>query len=364
MPTPPKKKSTSSRSRRASKARATQADIAKALGITQASVSLVLSSKGKTNRVSKEVRKQVMQMAKKLSYRPHPGAQLMKGGDTGVVGVLVRNITDHFNAAHAEALESEISARGHTSFIGHTHESLDRIENYLDEFAFRGVRSLLCLEPLVFDTPKLLSRILEEFTNVVFFTDHRDPALCIVDVGRHEATRLAVRHLAAAGRQRIALATWPPKGGHLRSIEPRRRGYAEEIEAQGLDYDESLIFKWTGKSVFGPPSEAVIDRLIADVIVGKKADAVIVHDDYWAMRLFRQAAKNGITVPDDLAVVGMGNEPVGELTYPAITTVDLRHASAAAPMVAMLERQQNDEEIPEADRLHVVEPSLIARESA
>jgi len=345
--------------------RARQSDIARKVGVTQATVSLVLGAKDGRSRISPRIAAKIRKIALELNYRPDSAARRLLGMRTGVVGVIVRHISDYFHSLPTQAVQLELSSRGFTAFLGHANSKVERVEQYLDEFARHGADGILCLEPVVWDRPALLERLLGMFPCAVFYTSHRRGDLCVVDVDRAAAVRLAVRRLVQHGYQRIALATWNDKEPGFRpSVQARWRGYREELEALKVPFDKRLIFDCQDESLFGPPSEKTIDDVISRLVVEQKARAIIGYDDYWAMRLIRQLQCRSLRVPQDVAVMGIGNEPRGEIFNPAITTVDMRHEAIAAPMVTMLEGLLKDGQVPPAQRVVMVEPCLVIRESA
>ncbi|HUT25151.1 MAG TPA: LacI family DNA-binding transcriptional regulator [Sumerlaeia bacterium] len=345
-------------------ARVTQQDIAREVGVTQATVSLVVASRGATPRVSAEIARKILDVARKRDYRPHPGARQLAGKGSGMIGVMGGHLMDHFHCALIEGVERTLAARGLTAFFGLSHGRTENIERYLDEFRFRGVDGVLWLDPVLWDDVDLLRRCRESAPCAVYYTDRRDPEVCIVDADRVTAVRIAVRHLIEAGRKRIGLAAWTPHEGFEHSILPRREGYAQEIAVQGMSFDGELVFKCSHKPRFGMPSERTIDRAIEDLVREASADAIVAHDDYWAVQLVRRMQMQGLRVPGDVAVIGMGNTPMAALTNPAITTVDQGVEKIAEPMVHLLQKMIEGQSAPESERLVLVRPHLVVRESA
>jgi LacI family transcriptional regulator len=346
------------------RARVTQLDIAKEVGVTQATVSLVMASGGATPRVSPEIARRILAVARKRNYRPHPGARQLAGKGSGMIGVMGGHLMDHFHCSLIEGVERALAARGLTAFLGLSRGQTANIERYLDEFRFRGVDGVLWLDPVLWDDPDLLRRCRESIPHAVYYTNRRDPEVCIVDVDRVTAVRIAVRHLAETGRKRTALAAWAPRDGFEHSVLPRREGYARETAAQGMPFDGELVFRCGCKPRFGMPPERTIDCAIDDLVRAASADAIVAHDDYWAVQLIRRMQRQGLRVPDDVAVIGMGNTPMAALTNPAITTVDQGVEKIAEPMVRLLRRLIEGRSVPEGERLVLVQPRLVVRESA
>ena len=90
----------------------TMRDIAKAAGVSQSTVSRVLSGTPSAVSIGPEARERVLAVADRLGYRPNPLARGLRGASTMLLGVIVREIMDPFFAAAVEAITNETRARG------------------------------------------------------------------------------------------------------------------------------------------------------------------------------------------------------------------------------------------------------------
>lgn len=347
------------------KPRATQAEIARRVGVTQATVSLVLGSKEPSSRVGAELREKILGVANELGYRPHAGARLMRGKGADIVGILLRSLAAPFNSVLAQELEQRLAARGYTVFIGQTHRDPERITRYAEEFVRRGADGLVCLDQVVWAQPALIRKVRAELRAAVFMGAGNVAGLHTVDVDRAGAARLAVSHLLERGCRRIALATWAARDGFAAGVEARRAGYRAALEAAGLAYDPALVFKCRAEPVPGGlPDDTLAQAVWEEVIRPRRADGVLGYDDNWALRLARVIRHEGRTVPDDIAVAGLGNQPAAALGSPSITTVDFQLDAVAARLVELLVAQIEGRSVPRGERATLVPARLVLRESA
>ena len=243
-----------------------------------------------------------------------------------------------------------------------------QFERSVDELARRGVDGVFCTVHhwLSGDYEYLLQR----HPNTVFYEDPGIAGVPHVSVDRREAVRLAVRHLAKRGRRRIALALATlTRATHIARLE----GYREEFAAGGLLFDDLLIFNGekyglafasideeTGLWNF---PEHVISYAIEKLVVEGGADAIIVHDDFWAATMLRQLRQRGFRVPEDIAIVGYLNHYLCDWTDPPLTTISLEHQTAAARMVEILEQMIGGGPLPETRRNVLICPRLLVRKS-
>lgn len=344
---------------------ATQADIARRVGVTQATVSLVLGMKEPSNRVGVDLREKIQRVARELDYRPHTGARLMRGKKANIVGILVRNLASPFNSFLAQALEQRLARHGYSVFVGQAHRDAARLSRYCEDFAHQGVDGLVCLDQIVWEHPGLPRKLRAILPAAVFFGAGRIPGLCRVDVDRVAAARLATAHLLKRGCRRIALATWAAQEGHASGVEARRTGYRQALTAADLAYNPDLVFKCPERATPGAiPAEATIRAVVDGVVVPQRADALLGYDDFWAARLVRTLVRAGRRVPADVAVMGLGDTDIATLSDPALTTINFGLERVADALVELLVAQMAGRPVPASERAVVVQPVLKIRESA
>jgi DNA-binding LacI/PurR family transcriptional regulator len=309
----------------------------------------------------------------RLNYHPNHAARLLRGKRSCTFGLLVASAGDPLRSFLAQYLDVESVKIGcHiviANTIGDPVVGPDHFEEYVEEFARRGVDGVFCAVHHWFggDRAGLTAR----HPNTVFYEDAGPEGTARVVVDREEAARLAVRHLADRGRRRIALAVMSlSRPTHV----ARRCGYEKELQCHGLPLDEQLIFNGephglayaycnlnTGRWDF--PTQ-VIERAIEALVIASKADAIVAHDDFWAAALIKCLHARGIRVPQDVAVVGYLNHYLADWTDPALTTVDLQHEAAARQMVGMMEKIIESGPLPPEERSVRIKPRLIVRESS
>src|SRR5262249_2405921 len=103
----------------------TMRDIARATGVSQSTVSRVLSGASTAVPIAPETRERVIAASAELGYRPNPHARGLRGMSTMLLGVIVREITDPFFAGAIEAVSIEANRRGYNVVLGHAHARAD-----------------------------------------------------------------------------------------------------------------------------------------------------------------------------------------------------------------------------------------------
>lgn len=351
----------------------TLADVARAAGVSRWVAGRIVNGGDGNSRCSEESRRRVLEAALALDYHPNYAARQLSGKRSYTFGLMVASAGDPLRSFLVQHLDVEAVKIGCQTLISNTIGNPavgpDQFHHYVEEFARRGVDGVFCAVHHWW--PGDRAALLRRHPRTVFYEDPGVPGACYVEVDRHEAARLAVRHLVRRGRRRIGLAVMTlSRPAHA----ARRRGYEAELAAHGRAVEDGLVFsaepygltfarcnERTGQWEF--PAE-VMDRAIDALVDGAAADAVVAHDDFWAAALVKRLRARGLRVPDDVAVVGYLNHYLADWTDPALTTIDLCHETAAREMVAMLERMITSGPLPEGQHTVKVKPRLIVRESA
>lgn len=111
-----------------------------------------------------------------------------------------------------------------------------------------------------------------------------------------------------------------------------------------------------------------LGRFVDREVLPRRMDAILAPNDLIAARLLKVLAGRGVEVPGDMALIGWANDPIAELTAPALTTIDQHEETLAELAVTALMRSVETQQEPavEADDLGppaAVTPSLVIRES-
>ena len=161
-----------------------------------------------------------------------------------------------------------------------------------------------------------------------------------------------MRHLHGLGRRRIAFLNGP-----RRTVPGAERwlGYADGLRRAGIARDESLLE--IAEDFMVEPGRRAAERLLART----RPDAILCANDLLAAGALAALHSAGLDVPGDVALVGIDNSPLSEVTWPTLTSVDLgSHERAHLAAELLLERIEGGG----GDaRVVTVEPRLVVRGS-
>jgi DNA-binding LacI/PurR family transcriptional regulator len=290
--------------------------VAALAGVSRATVSRVVNG---SPRVSPAVRAQVERAVAKLGYVPNRAARSLvtRRGDSVALVVSephARFFSEPFFAGMVRGVSAALAGTGVQLLLLIAQDLPDRgrLERYVVGGHVDGVllASLHADDPL----PATLERAGVPAVLVGRPAGRGGPGASYVDADNRGGARMAVDHLAALGRRRIAIIT----GGLDMGVGvDRLDGYRDGLAAAGLDggggeLEEAGDFTEEGGA-------AAMTRLLARP--GRPVDAVFAASDLMAAGALRALRAAGRRVPDDVAVVGFEDSAVARYAQPPLTTV-------------------------------------------
>ncbi|MGZ3880405.1 MAG: LacI family DNA-binding transcriptional regulator, partial [Flavisolibacter sp.] len=214
---------------------ATIKDIAKALNLSTSTVSRALRG---SYEISAETKKQVLEYAEKINYRPNPIALSLKERRTRAIGVVVSEIANNFFSQAINGIESIAYNKGYHVIIAQSHESHDRERVDVEHLAARGVDGLLISLSSESVDLTYLKELHEKGLPIVFFDRVTDEIEThTVTANNYLGAFHATEHLIFEGYKRIAHVTGSP---YLSITKERLEGYKDALAKHDIPLNESL----------------------------------------------------------------------------------------------------------------------------
>jgi LacI family transcriptional regulator len=275
-------------------------DVARAAGVSVATVSLVLNDRRNVV-LSERTRDRVREAARRLGYLPNRVAQSLIQGRTRTVGVLLPSLASSFVARIADGIETAAAAAGLGLLLAnsrHDPESEDRQLGILLGQRVEGV-VLVAGEGTVSTLGKRLERLQQSATPFVVVDDetHGHRGDCVVSDDR-QGMDLAVAHLASLGHRRIAHLG---AGSITSSALARLDGYRAAMARLRLRVDRDWI---EGDAFRSADPAASLMRLLR---ARRPPTAVVAANDRHLAEALPTLRAAGIGVPGDLSLVGYAN---------------------------------------------------------
>ena len=210
--------------------------IAKHLGVSTATVSLVLSGKAKKGRVSDETIKKIKEKAKELNYMPNTLAKGLRMGKSKTIGLVIADISNVFFGTLALYIQEYAEKDGYAVIIVNTNEQYDKMARLMQLLKARQVDGLII-------TPTENSKDLIEdliVDNIPFvLVDRTFPSLEVnsVLINNYDISYKSTKYLIKQGCRNIGLVTYKQDQFH---VNERKRGYVEALKDAGIYKSENI----------------------------------------------------------------------------------------------------------------------------
>ncbi|MCL7746244.1 LacI family DNA-binding transcriptional regulator [Halalkalibacter alkaliphilus] len=323
-------------------------DVAKLANVSAATVSRVLSHPDK---VSAETRQRVMDVINKVNYKPHIVARQFRTQETKIILVVVPDITSAFFSQVLRGIEHIAVNNDYQVILGDTENDIERENSYINLLLQKQVDGMVLL------TARLDKSKLEELASefpLVLACEYVDGLnVPTVSIDNVSSARKATEHLIQLGHTKIAHITGPIS---VILSRDRLKGYKQAMISNDLEIDPAYIQE--GEVNF----ESSYNQTLKLLSLSTPPTAIFVFNDEMAMGTIKAAKDSGLTVPDDLAVVGFDNIKMSTVFEPNLTTIDQPKYEIGKKAMELLLKLINGE--PLKKKKFVMKDELIIRESS
>lgn len=327
-------------------------DVAKAAGVSGATVSLALNDvKG---RVSQTTKAKILRVAREIGYTPDPIARGLRTQQTRTVGLVADRVaTTAFAGKMISGAQAVARAHDHLLILIDTDGHPDDEERAIETLRTHRVDGLIYARMFhqVVDAPENLPE------NAVYL-NCRPPDLRgrAVVPDEYAGGRAATQVLADAGHRRIAYIASSSAPLPLASAI-RERGYADVLTDSGIVRDPALTIEVPNTAQGGHDAMVRLWSRRAE----ERPTAVFAFNDQVAMGIYSFAARNGIVIPRDLSVMGFDDlDLIAPELDPGLSTVALPHeAMGRWAMQAALGLEPDGAD----DPVHLMSCPVIERDS-
>ena len=334
--------------------RPTSFDIAYRAGVSQPTVSRALRG---SKAISAATRERIEAIARELNYSVDKNASSLRSQRANTIALLFfeedtpdDSKINPFFLAMLSSITRECASRGLDLLISFQKMEDDWHTRYQDSHRADGLILLGYGDYTVYRAR--LEQLVRQGTQFVRWGVIDGPeqgaAIGSDNVG---AGRLAGQHLLEMGRRRIAFIGQADE--HYPEFAARYRGLCEALGVAGITPDPALRRDSISHEELGRAA-------MADIIAsGVAFDAVFAASDLIALGAMRALIAAGLSIPEDVAVMGFDDLPAASMTSPALTTISQDLKGAGERLVQTLMAQVEDRPAPSP----LLETRLIVRES-
>lgn len=331
-------------------------DVAQKAGVSISTVSRVLTGSA---RVSPELRQRVIDAVEELGYRPNALARGLRMRRTAVIGLLIPDISNPFFGQLARVVEDAANNRGYSILLCNSQNSRAREVQYLDLLRQQQVDGVLVV------TSGAMGEELEEFFKLtgaaVLALDRRIPQFKGPWIGGdpYPGARQAVQHLLDLGHRNIGLVRGVE--GNISSDE-RYKALNRALVEAGLPEE-----RWTWVGEYTLETGIAAGLALAELPAQKRPTAVIATSEFSAYGLIEGVSRHGISVPDQLSVVGYDNTAFAEVFRPALTVIaqpiEEMGELAVDFILRMINNAEQEEQLPPVAPVAGMRPPAAVKEA-
>ncbi|NGO10429.1 LacI family transcriptional regulator [Streptomyces sp. HC44] len=325
-------------------------DVAAAAGVSATTVSHVLSG----NRpVNEQTAARVRSVVNRLGYVPASLARSLQAGSTSVIGLLIPDISNTFFAELAKGAEDAAHDLGYGLILCNTEFDADREDRYLGMIRSRFIDGMVYASGSP-PSRRRLEALMGKFPIALADEEVEGLERALIATADHEAGgRLVGEHLRALGHRRALMLTGPRA---LRSSVARANGFVRAFQGEVVE-------------CVGDFKEASGYRLVAERLKeggskegGLDCTAVFAANDLMAFGALTALREAGLSVPQDVSVVGFDDIRAASLAHPPLTTVHQPAYDVGRTATAQLLQYVTRGEVPPASR-HTLPVELKVRGS-
>jgi len=325
--------------------------IAGELGVSITTVSKVLNNHAD---ISEATRSRVMAKVEELGYQRNAVARSLSLRRSHTLGIVIPDLMHSFFVEVIAGIEPVASAHGYGVLLCSSSEDAGKERAELDMLRSRQVDGIVLASANASGNTDLLLQLAKQGTSLVMIDRDDHPSVrCHRVLTDDEAVgSLATTHLLDAGRRAIAHISGPP----IVHAKRREKGWREALKGRGIKVAEDWIVR-------GGFMESDGYRAMKKLLgVRPRIDAVFAANDPAAIGAMKAIWEADLRVPDDIAVVGVGDIALGDLLRVPLTTVGWSRRDQGRHAAELL-LNSLDGEVDRAQRV-IIPPRLIVRESS
>jgi len=329
-------------------------DIAKEAKVSVATVSRVLNG---TAPVKDTTKAKILKIIQKYQFQPNAAARSLIRKETGIIGVVLPDITNPFFPEVFNGAEGEARRLGYTFFLCNSFGDYKKESEYLNLMLEKRVDGILFLGGRI-NLKSCDPHLVEEMVSasrkipiVLINGNLKDAGLARVITDEYAGAVMAARHLIELGHTDIGFI-----GGekHLSTTSQKISAFRKSLRDAGLKVREEWIL----------PDDFSVDsgRLqMLKLLEGKeRPTAVCCVNDFTAIGAMKSAIEHGLRIPQDISIIGFDDIPLAHHMIPELSTISQQSSLLGETAMRTLRQMISKEK---TKKLTSLQPELIVRSS-
>lgn len=292
---------------------ATIYDIARRAGVSAMTVSRVLNRTNAAIAVSESTKQKVKEIAKELNYTPNFMAKALRKGQSGLIGVVIPDVTFSYLPETLEGIESFLRQQQSSLLLCTTKMNVHQETGYLKLLYAKKVDGVIIWPS---GTEAQLEESLQPFLRqkkavISIYRKLHLPGVRNISVDTHAGAYAATQYLIKKGHRRIACRKLLQP---TRDIAPMISGYRDALEDNGIKFDETLLKPMD-------TYQATYCAMQEFLAMKQPPTAVYTTGDHQAFGAINAVNDAGLKIPGDIAIIGNNDIKFASMSSPELTTV-------------------------------------------
>jgi DNA-binding LacI/PurR family transcriptional regulator len=326
-------------------------DVAKLAEVSAATASRALT---RPNMVATKTRQRILDAAERLGYQPNQLARSLRQRGSRSLGVIITDILNPFHATLAKGVQDAAAKRDYTVFLFNTDEEPEKERRALETLRGHMPQGLI-----IVPTPRTKEhlKLVENLPTIELDRASGVKDAHTVMVDNAGGARMAVQHLTSLGHRRIGMIV-----GRLNisTAVERLQGYKDALEDAGIPFADELVLPGNHREEDG----CIAAHTLLSRPQHERPTALFVGNNEMTVGAVLAIRELGLSIPDDISIVGFDDSRWAKLLQPAITVIaqpayELGHL-ACETLLNRLER--SDHKMPPSSQIRL-STTFIARAS-
>lgn len=284
-------------------------DIARKAGVAPSVVSRALNNK---YGVKDSTKKLILKLAQEMNYYPNIAARSLVTRKTETIGIMMADISEPYYSQLIRGMEYIANQTGYTLLFSNSYESVEHNRVLQKMINAERVDGIIIVGSNIQEKNFSLTLLEEKIPFVLVERSFSDPRVNCIWVDNVTGAYLATKHLIEKGHRKIAHIT-----GNLyfQVALDRIEGYKKALQESGIKYSEELVVSgnFTCQGSYKAMKEILRHH--------PYCTAVFAANDSMAYGALQAIAEVGLTIPDDIAIIGFDDLEFSSLTNPPLTTI-------------------------------------------
>jgi DNA-binding LacI/PurR family transcriptional regulator len=334
----------------------TMNDVAKASGVTQATVSYVLNNSGD---ISEPVKQRVKEAAEQLGYIRNSVARNLKLRTANTIGIIVPDVTNSYYSEIIKYTEKIIRESGYFAFICITTHNPQIEDWYTTSLIEQKVAGVVVCYGL--SNADVLRKFLTYNVPFVVLDDDAQgnniDAACVL-VNNIKGSFLAVQQFVSLGISKIAFCS---ETTYNLALRDRYMGFVLAIKAFSLESQLQHVYI-AGEEVDQNDKIMLGYHAAEEIFAKSNPEGIFAVNDEMAIGVMKKVNEMGLRIPQDVAIIGYDNVPLSSVITPALTTINQPLKTMCIQGTNILRDLMHGED--HLKHRIMLEPSIIVRETA